>query len=355
MPIRIRSLFSVLGVAVVSTSLLTVASLLAPPAAQAADDDVTWSVRTASNQLGAERTDFTYTLNPGGTIDDGLVVANRGSTPLDLSVYVADGFTTDGGQFDVLAAGEQSVGLGDWVQANVDHITVKAGTTVTVGFTLTVPKNATPGDYAGGIVTSLTQPDDAFGVNVDRRLGIRMNLRVGGDLAPALAVEDVQVAWDGGLNPFIGGDADVSYTLHNTGNTVLSAKDAASVAGPFGWIAKSAGEIDVLPALLPGETWTQHVRVTGVAPLVLLTGTATVTPIVTDASGTTSALSPVTGSATGWAVPWVLLVVLVLVVAAIVLAPRMVRWRRRTRRAREDARVQAAVAQALAHADTAAE
>jgi len=347
----IRSLSRIFAGALASVALLVAGALTAPAGAQAADDDVTWTVRTASNDLGAQRTNFTYTIEPGGTVEDGLVIANRGDEALDLGVYAADGFTTDAGQFDVLAGDKTSVSLGSWVHTKVDHIAVKPGKTVTVPFTLTVPDNATPGDYAGAVVTSLTTPDEAAGVNVDRRLGVRMNVRVGGDLAPALAVENVHVTWDGGLNPFAGGDAEVVYTLHNTGNTVLSATDAVSVAGPFGWFPVEADEVDAAPALLPGESWTQHVRIAGIAPLVLLTTTAAVTPIVTDASGTTSGLTAVSGSAVGWAVPWTLLVLLLLAVAAAVLAPRMARRRRRVRQEREDSRVAEAVAQALGNAE----
>ncbi len=36
-----------------------------------------------------------------------------------------------------------------------------------VPFTVEVPENATPGDYAGGIVTSLVEPDATQGINVD--------------------------------------------------------------------------------------------------------------------------------------------------------------------------------------------
>ncbi len=346
-------------VAALAAAMLVVTGvLLTPPGARAdspavaaADtDDVTWTVRTESNRLGAERTSFGYTINPGATIDDGLDVANRGTEPLELGVYAADGFTTDSGQFDILIAGEKSVGVGAWVRLGTDSIAVQPGETVTVPFTVAVPDNATPGDYAGGIVTSLAQPDDAAGIGVDRRLGIRVSLRVGGDLKPSLAVGDVHVAWDGGLNPFAGGDAAVTYTLRNTGNTLLSAQQAATVAGPFGWFAMDAGELAAPPQLLPGESWTQTVTVPGVAALFLLTGTATATPIVTDASGTTSPLTPVVASGTGWAVPWTLLAILVVIVLLAIFVPRLLRRRRAAKRAREDARVQEAVAEALERA-----
>lgn len=325
--------------------LAALAAVLVPGIAQAATDDVTWTVRTASNTFGQDRTSFTYALDPGATVRDGLVIANRGTEPLDLGVYAADGYTTDSGQLDLLAADQQSKAVGAWLQADSDHVVVAPGDTATIPFTVTIPQNATPGDYAGGIVTSLKGTNDT-GISVDRRLGIRVNLRVGGELLPAMTVDGVQVTWNGGLNPFAGGDATVTYTLHNSGNAVLGAQEGVTVAGPFGWFATDAAA-DAPPQILPGESWTQTVTVPGIAPLFLLMATVTATPIVVDASGSTTGLAPIAVSGTGWAVPWMLLIIVLVVAALVVATIVVVRRRRATEKAREDARVAAAVAEAL--------
>ncbi|UFS60905.1 WxL protein peptidoglycan domain-containing protein [Subtercola endophyticus] len=330
-------------------ALIAALALAVLPAigAQASDDDVTWTVRTASNQFGAERTAYNYAVNPGQTVDDALVVSNHGATPVDLGVYAADGYTTESGQFDLLVAGAKSVGVGAWVAGGTDHVTVAAGQSVEYPFTLTVPANATPGDYSGGIVTTLTQPDDANGINVDRRLGVKITLRVGGDLKPSLAIENMHVDWNGGLNPFAGGDATVSYTLHNTGNAVVSAQQAATVSGPFGWFALDAGTLDAPPQLLPGETWNVSVPVRDVPAEFWLTASASVVPVVIDSSGSTTNLDAVTSAATGPAIPWMLLVIILVIVALIILAVRLRRRAASHRQAREDARVKEAVDLAL--------
>lgn len=198
-----------------------------------------------------------------------------------------------------------------------------------------------------GIVTSLTHPTAESGVNVDRRLGVKITLRVGGDLKPSLAVENMSVGWDGGLNPFAGGDATVNYTLHNTGNTVLSAQQTANIAGPFGWPTTDAGTQDAPPQLLPGESWPVSVPVRDVPASFWLNATASVVPIVVDASGSTDHLDPVTAAATGLAMPWMLLLLLVML-AALVFAAFLLRRRLAARaKKREDARVAAAVALAI--------
>ncbi len=319
----------------------------------AAAEDVTWTVRTASNDFGADRTGFAYSIEPGASVDDALVVANHGDEALDFAVYAADGYTTDSGQFDLLTSDAESTGIGAWLRTGTDAVTVAPGQTVELPFTVAVPQDATPGDYAGGVLTSLVQQDQSAGITVDRRLGIRVDLRVGGELRPALAVEDVALDYSGTLNPAGPGDATVTYTVHNTGNVALSTQQAVSVTGPFGWLRADAGDVPTSPELLPGERWTVSVPVDGAFPAVRLGAEVAVTPLLTDASGSTSALDPVRATAHGWAVPWTLLAIVVLLAAGAVLVPRLVRRRRRERAEREELRVQQAVEQALGERATA--
>ena len=332
-------------------ALLVAAPSVLSAGAAAAADDSSWAVRTGSNSFGSDRTSFTYALSPGGTADDTLVVLNRGATPLRLSVYTADGYTTTAGQFDLLAQDGPSVGVGAWIAPEQGTVTVPAGGEVDVPFAVAIPANATPGDYAGGIVTSLVRADATQGINVDQRLGIRINLRVGGTLTPTMTVEDAHVSYHGTSNPFGTGDATVSYTIHNTGNAILSARQTASAAGPFGWLPADAGSIDAPPQLLPGESWVMTVPVHGVHPAFLLSATVTVTPQLTDASGSTTPLDAITVTARGWAVPWTLAVVVVVLLLAVVAVVLVARRRRKRRAADADARVREAVEEALRQRD----
>ncbi|MEU8708824.1 DUF916 domain-containing protein [Streptomyces sp. NPDC048565] len=336
----------------VRTALLVLLTALvsgtfAAPQARAAEGDVTWTVRTAANDYGEDRSSFSYAVNPGGEAEDALVVANHGTEPLSLAVYAADGFTTEKGQLDLLTEGKKSSSVGSWVQADRESVRIAAGRSAEIPFTVKVPHDATPGDYVGGILTSLKQSDDAEGIAVDRRLGIRIKLRVSGALRPELAVEDVHVDYRGSANPFAQGDAMVTYDLHNTGNALLSAKQKVTLTGPFGTLSTDAGTIDAPPELLPGEHWKVKVPVHDVTPAFRLTATVAVTPLITDAAGSTTALAPVRTTGHGWAVPWTLLLIVVLVLGGGAAAFVLVRRGRARRAQQEEARVRAAVEQAL--------
>ncbi|WP_107091325.1 MULTISPECIES: WxL protein peptidoglycan domain-containing protein [unclassified Streptomyces] len=295
-------------------ALLAVLAVLGTGAgpAVAADGDVSWAVRTASNDFGSGRPNYGYTVNPGGHVEDALVVVNHGTTPLRLAVYAADAFTDEAGRLDLVAEDAKSTRVGAWVRTDRPDVTVRPGGSVKVPFTLTVPHDAAPGDYMGGIVTSPADGDDT-----GRRLGIRIRLRVGGALEPKLAVRDLRVRYSGTAHPFGKGDATVTYTLHNTGNTILTARQTVSLSGPFGAMTARAGHIDDSPALLPGQTWKVTVPVRGVAPALRSTGTVTLVPLLTDASGSVAPLAGAKTTAHAWTVPWTLLLCLVALCASV--------------------------------------
>lgn len=342
-PARLRtSALATLFVAAFAAS----AGFAAPAVADTADGpDVTWGVRTASNDHGDARENFVYEADPGQTIDDAIIVSNYDVVPVTLDVYAADGFTTTSGQLDVAARDKPPLEIGAWVVPAADRITVQPGESLLVPFTLTVPSNATPGDHAGGLLTTLTQPPVENGLTVDRRLGIRIHLRVGGALAPSLAIDDLHVDYAGTLNPFGTGMATVTYTVHNTGNVRLSAGQAVSLAGPFGMLGTDAATPDPVPELLPGETWPVTVKVKGVVPAFLLTATATLKPAAPE--GADLSVAVVTATASTAAVPWTLCAIVLLLAAGIVLLVLRRRRARVRQKAREEALVQAAVEAAL--------
>lgn len=299
------------------TAMLAAAGLAAvTPGRAAAQDDVPWMVATAANDLGAGRDNYSYTVDAGARVDDGLVIANHGAAPLDLAVYAADAFTTDAGQLDLLAKDKPSTGVGVWVHASKEKVTVQPGQTTEVPFTITVPTGAATGDHLGGILTSVTEG------GVERRLGIRIRLRVDGDLRPTLSVEDPEVDYSGTANPFGTGDATLTYTIHNTGNAVLAARQSASVSGPFGSWRVPAGAIPDSPQLLPGETRKVSVPVHGVTPALYLAATVTLVPLLTDAAGSTAPLPAPDTTTHSLAVPWTLVVLIVALVAVLVVLLR---------------------------------
>lgn len=330
------------GRALLAALVLAVAVLLAagPAGAATEPDEVTWAVKTADNAHGEGRPNYQYELSPGQTVEDAILVTNYSDRELTFAVYAADGFLNESAQLDLLPAGAQSTHVGAWVTLATDEVTIGAGEAVSIDFRLTVPPNATPGDYAGGIVTSLDPADAGDGVQVDRRLGSRLLLRVDGEIAPALDISDVRVDHSGSWLPWEPGEATVTFTLENTGNVRLSGTQTVSFSGLLGLGGRSATVVE-LEEMLPGSVFERTVHLEDVWPLVRTTGTIT----VEGAPAGVEEHRPLAAHDFAlWTVPWTGLALLALVVGRVALG----RVRARRRRRAEDLRVAAAVEAAVA-------
>ena len=238
---------------------------------------------------------------------------------MDLALYAADAFTTEDGQLDLRTRDHSPTGVGAWLQLGQEQVSLEAGESMQVPFAITIPDDAASGDLMGGIVT--TSASTAGTAEPERRVAIRVHLRVGDTFEPSLSVESLGVDYSG--DPLGTGTATVTYTVRNTGDIMLSAEQSVAVAGPFDAFRVTTDPTDRLPLLLPGETWSVSVPVRDVAPAGILAATVTLTPLYTDPAGSTGPLTAVQSSGSGWALPWLPLLVLILglgVLAAAVFA-----------------------------------
>ncbi|GGP91217.1 hypothetical protein GCM10010215_16490 [Streptomyces virginiae] len=218
------------------------------PAGTAEAEDGQWSVLPATSTIG-KRPCFYLAAAPGQRLTDAVTLTNRSDRPRTFRLYAADAYNTarDGG-FAVRGPDEPRRAAAAWTRLDRERVTVPARGTVGVGFTLTVPDRAEPGDHPGAVV-ALEEPPEApaaTGIGVRQAVAARMYLRVTGPTAPALAVRDVTVHRRGGA-------AEISYTLHNTGNVTLRPRAGLTASGALGRRLLDRG-ITGLPAeLLPGQ------------------------------------------------------------------------------------------------------
>ncbi|MBF4551888.1 hypothetical protein [Pseudoclavibacter sp. VKM Ac-2888] len=314
LPIRLRTRAT--ASVVLATSLLALLSFVAPTAAQAdTTQPPAWSIDTVDGDRGSGRPNFTYDVNPGDVIADSMTVTNTGTGALELTIYAADAFTTATGAVDILENGEPSVDAGTWVAPGTGSVSLEPGASIDVPFTLTVPADATPGDHSAAIVASLLPGDSTDQVKVERRLGLRIDMRVSGELAPTAEIRSLATDWGAaGVNPFGGGTTTVSYELVNTGNVRLSSLEDVRLSGIGGaaGVAMTGGEI---PELLPGSavTITREITTGAIGPL-----TGALTVYLQPVGAFTDVPVAVTADLSAFALPWslVILVVLLLVAAA---------------------------------------
>ncbi|MFG2571462.1 DUF916 domain-containing protein [Streptomyces sp. NPDC048481] len=291
-------------------SLLAFALCLLPAGPARAADNGSWSVYPVSSAVAA-RPYFYVSADPGQTIEDKVVVANKTARPLSFRLYAADAYNTarDGG-FAVKSPGERMRGVGAWARLSRDRVTVPGGKAVTVPFTVVVPEGAEPGDHPGAIVALDERIDDGGGslaLGVQRAVGARVHLQVGGPTLPALAVENVAVDHHQPVIPGTGeSTATISYTLHNTGNVTLEPAVRLTARGLFGRTLLSRDLKKVPSQLLPGQRVRLTERWAGAPQLDRTDVRLTATAANTNESATASFV----------AVPWLVAGVVVAAIAA---------------------------------------
>ena len=302
------------------------------PAGDAASVPVSWSVHPAPGEGTGVRPNFVLEGAAGDTLTDALVVENTSDVNLVLGVYASDAFNTPSGGTDLLAGDSDAVDLGSWTTPDQSSITVPAGGSVTVPFTIEIPDDAEPGDHTGGIVTSLrlSEPDAAGNqVNVERRLGTRIYLRVEGGVEPELTFTDLTVSHGGGLNPFAPGWVEATYRVENTGNVRLRATRVVRVEPGVG--ATIVDEAADMAELLPGNSYEFTQRVQGVWPALGTTVEVELEPYASAGDTIEPAPAPAIARTelTIWPIAQLVLVLVALAVLALWL------WRRRARRSAE--------------------
>lgn len=324
-----RERFSALVVALLTLLLLAPAGAAS---AATSDDSTSWLVQPAGPRGGADaRSYFSYDASPGEYVEDVVRIVNHADADLTLALYGTDAFTdTASGGFGLLATAERPDDVGAWVTMGVSEVTVPARSSVDVPFLISVPANATPGDHAGGVVTSyVTAVNTETGekVDFDARIAVRIYLNVRGAIAPALIPDDIRTSFELDASQLTG-TLRVNYALANTGNVRLGAEETVAVRGPFGnEIDAASAKIDEV--LADGSVEREFVF-EGVPAAGFATVDVTVQPVDTADSIRMLQVDAVEASAFVWTVPWLWVIGVILLVTGVVL---FVRWRRRRWRA----------------------
>ncbi|MET7949683.1 DUF916 domain-containing protein [Micromonospora sp. NPDC005324] len=315
--------------ALVVAGLVLLGALLTPvPAlarAAAAADDPTWTLVPSSPSGPKGRKQFDYELSPKEDITDWFSVSNLGDRPIKVDLYPTDAFTALDGGFALLPRSQAPSGVGSWIRLPKASTTLPPGKRADMPFRLAVPAGTAPGDHVGGIIAAVTEEQvgkDGQRVNVERRIGARVYLRVAGPLRPAAEVGTVRIEYDNPVVPLPGGRMTVTYRITNTGNVRISGKARVQVSGPLG-VRLATGDLVDVPEVLPDS----EIRLTEEFAHVLPAGPLTAT-VVLNADTPKESLPSLESEGSTLAVPWALVALLVLILTLV--AYRL--WLRRARR-----------------------
>lgn len=125
---------------------------------------------------------FVKTLKPGEKVEDEFVVQNFYDTPKDVEIHVNDATQSASGGFDYKQNNEEKTGVAKWVKLAQTKVKVEAKMGAKVKFSLEVPKDTPPGEYAG-VISVQSAPEDVGGnILTLQRTGVRLYITVPGNL-----------------------------------------------------------------------------------------------------------------------------------------------------------------------------
>jgi len=287
---------------------------------------------SANGGVDQSRSRFSYQVEPGQTIQDEYLVQNTGTTVQSVTVYATDAFNAEDGSFALLEGNASPIGAGQWITfdngTNRIEVTLDPGAQQVLPFTVITPADASPGDHAGGMIVSALSP--AGEVSVDRRVGIRLYVRVRGLLQPGLTISSIESSYQPSLNPFAG-ETTMKMSLSNTGNVSLSADTVAQVRGVFGIPLSGLTDMEI-PEMLPGTSRTVSLVVPGVGPWVYLNPHVSLAATVDDDALNAGVLPTGERSSDLIVVPWAFLL-LALIGGGVWLLARFSRRRNATKAA----------------------
>jgi hypothetical protein len=243
--------------------------------ARAEDQVIEWSVSPADQTGPDGRISLRHELAPGASAEDAIAVTNLSAAAATFTVQTGAGAVGEDEAFDILAP--DPAGPGGWVEVgglDAGTVTLEAGETRRLPVTITVPAGAAPGDQPVGIAVGVSQGE---GVTVTHRIGVRVHLRVAGEVRPELTVSITSARFRPSWVPFAPGRVLLEYRVENTGNVRLGAKVASLARGPLGVSGSSA--LTPVEELLPGDAVDRSASVPAPA-LFWLRESVTATPLV---------------------------------------------------------------------------
>jgi hypothetical protein len=139
----------------------------------------------------ATRAYFIIHARGGSTRHDAAIVTNGGTKPLVLEVDPVDGLTGVTSGVVYANRGVPVHGAGAWVTPTVRRVTVAPRSSTRVGFTVTVPRSARPGDHVAGIAFQALEPTrsgSSFAVTVVVRTVVGIEFEVPGPATPQVRI-----------------------------------------------------------------------------------------------------------------------------------------------------------------------
>jgi len=177
---------------------------------------------------------FNLEVKPGEKKDASVEIENVSDSPITVSVYGADGTQSNQGTFALTTKSSEQRHIGLWTKVAEDTVTIEARQRKEVGFTVSVPADATPGTYSGGIAVeegnsgknALAPANGGNAISISARIVVKLFVTVPGEKINSYEWTGFTFTPAYDATP---GTFNLSYK--NTGNTIITVTQDITVKG----------------------------------------------------------------------------------------------------------------------------
>lgn len=217
---------------------------------------------------------FDLALTPGQTVHLDVALGNDGSAGVAALTYATDVFTITNGGYGGRLRDAPQTGATTWLTYPTAVFDLPPGRHVTRALSVTVPADATPGEYISSLVVendTSVHTDGAIGFDQVVRQAIAVVITVPGPRMPELGLGEAN-------HEIVAGRSVVTIAVHNTGNVRLKPMVAFLLRDASGTeISRSSFQMDTffartdtlvsvsLAALLPPGSYTIDLTLTDAA------------------------------------------------------------------------------------------
>lgn len=188
---------------------------------------------------------FVFTLKPGQSAKDGVLVSNNTDQTQPIDVYATDSITSSGGAFACKQKVEPRKNEGGWIELEKQTVEVPARSNKVVNFTVEAPNNASVGEHNACIVIQSAKKQESAkeGMVLSFRSAIRVAITVPGEIKKQLDFQSFSHQQNGGK-------LVASQTLHNGGNVSLDTTIDTKLKTIFGnTLEKQGGQYPIMPGM----------------------------------------------------------------------------------------------------------
>jgi hypothetical protein len=271
----------------------------------------------AGNALSISPPILEIDAKKGDVINQVIKVHNE-NTIAETYYLSAVKFTASGetGAPEFVEGKTEEVDLAAWIKFGFDNISIQAGQTVEIPFTIAVPQFAGPGGHYAAIFLSSVPPTakaNVSQVGVTSRLGALVLVKIAGQITETAELSEFGTT----AKSFLSLPVDFNIRIKNSGNVHLKPAGTIVIKNMFG---SEAGKVVVNETggnILPDQirkfdaSWVKNANATGAttfgqytADLMLSYGTAGKT---------------LSASASFWVIPWHVIIVNLIVIVLLVI------------------------------------